>query len=180
MGSDDIISKHLLDIQENLRTLPKLELQISALAETTRDLGVVLRESVVELRAMDAATNAEMQALKQGLYQTNTGMAALSTIVTDLRSELSKRVEALEKQVQSLFSAILKFGDKTSKLDSRIQVLESRDDRKDIEISKEFIIQWNPWLKAIRWALTIIAGMLVTALAGALLWALIQSNGSTI
>jgi len=37
--------------------------------------------------------------------------------------------------------------------------------------------EWRPWLKGLKWGMTVIGGIVVTAFVVALIWALIQSGG---
>jgi chromosome segregation ATPase len=185
MTDEARISKQLDSIQDNLKVLPRLEAQVEVLASTTKDLSSALHTSTTELRARDTLQAEELSNLKLLVSQINAGIGGLSTTVADLKIELSRRVTDLEKQVKALFDTILRHGDRVSKLDERVTALEkSRNDCKrldaveaDTAAAKEFSIQWTPWLRGLKWALTIIGGILVTTLFGAIIWALIQSGG---
>lgn len=179
------ISRQLDSLQENLKVLPRLEAQVEVLAGTTHELSISLQANTTELRARDATQAEELSNLKLLVSQITAGLGGLSTTVADLKVELSKRVSDLEKQVKALFDTILRHGDRVSKLDDRVKALEtaSKDCKRidaieaEAAATKEFIINWTPWLKGLKWALTIVGGMLVTALFAAIIWALIQSGG---
>lgn len=181
----DHISRQLDSIHDNLKVLPRLEVQVETLTNTTKELGISLQTNTTELRNRDMAHTEELANLKLLVSQITAGLGGLSTTVADLKVELSARVSDLEKQVKALFDTILRHGDRVSKLDERIKALENapkdckRIDAIEAEVaaSKEFCINWTPWLKGLKWALTIAGGILVTAAVGAIIWAFIQSGG---
>lgn len=192
MADDDRLSRQLDSLQENLKVLPRLEAQVEVLAGTTHELSISLQANTTELRARDATQAEELSNLKLLVSQITAGLGGLSTTVADLKVELSKRVSDLEKQVKALFDTILRHGDRVSKLDDKVTGIAERvnaletapKDCKRIDaieaeakITKEFIINWTPWLKGLKWALTIAGGILVTAAVGAIIWAFIQSSG---
>ena len=185
MDDDIRISKQLDSIHENLKVLPKLEAQVENLALTTKELGSALQVSTAELRSRDIAHAEELSNLKLLVSQINLGLSGVSTTVSDLKLELLHRVSDLEKQVKALFDNMLRHGDRVGKLNDRVTAVETSIKKLEecsstaeiLAKLNEFINQWTPWLKALKWALTIAGGILVTAITGAIIWALIQSGG---
>lgn len=165
-----LVLVRLTEIAQDIREFPSLLARLEALTESTRQLEVALRETTRELRSRDE----EQQRALTDMSIKQSGFAnALNALHLEFerlqeeqekcptRLECPRKVQQLERQVEAVL-------DIQSKQNMRIRKLE--DDGGDV------IVEWLPWLKGIKWTLLIVLGVFVTALAVALLWAVVQSG----
>lgn len=129
---------------------------------------VTLRETTTELRARDEAQAKALDDLRVRMHEMLSGFTVLSNALQEFKSDMLRRVPAIESQVKATFDALMKTNDRVANLEERgTPGLE-----KHISEYRE----WVPWLKGWRWFTLILGVAIATAVVGAILWAVGQSG----
>lgn len=151
-----ILMAQLGRIEKSIESLPGLLVRLDILTESNHQLEVALRETTREINARSGEQQKAIEELRLRQSETIAAVAAISASLQELRSDLPRRVDAVEEK---------------HKTESEKQ--ESKLTKFDEELD-----EWRPWIKGLRWGITIIGGIIVTVLFTAIIWALIQSGGS--
>lgn len=145
-------------IERSIETLPGLLERVAALTDSTKQLEETLRTITTELRQRDEQQQRSIEDIRLRQSETMAAVAAVSATLQDLRT-IPQRVAALEQQFGTLANSLC---------DDEL--------RKRVDSQGADLQRWTPFLGALKWGVTVIGGIILTALTGALLWALIQSG----
>lgn len=103
-------------------------------------------------------------------------MDALNESTRKIDATLRESVRNLQTQDASHQKAIEEIRLQQSQMMSTLSALSARVNEFFADIPRRLtaVEEWLPWLKVIRWAATIVAGIVVTLFAGALVWLVVQ------
>jgi len=189
-----MIMSYLARIEHNIEPLPGLLARVEALTESTRQLEVALREqnreSVERGRAVDS--------LNLRVSELLAATSSLSGDFREYRQESTKRISAIERQVQAALDGVSVQNAGLRQMAVRIDAIETRQGdpefRTRLEACANEFAQWRPrlnqldaiantvheylpWWRGIKWAAGIAGGILVTLVVAGIFWAIIQSGG---
>jgi hypothetical protein len=148
-------------IERSIEALPSLLARLDALTESTRQLEAQWRETARELAGRDDTQQRSIADI--GLRQSEllAALTALSSTVQEQKAyqvDIGRRVVELERRISACGT--------NTELEAGVAGLQS-------EIS-----EWRPWWRGLKWAATILGGLVLTAIGGALLWALVKSGAA--
>lgn len=129
---------------------------------------VTLRETTAELRSRDEAQAKNLDDLRMRQHEILSGFTVLSNAFQELKGDMSRRVSLLESQVKASFDSVMKTNERVSDLEAR--------GTPSLEKHLHEYRNWEPWWRGWRWVSILAAGIAVTAVVVAVLWAVGQSG----
>lgn len=188
------IEKSIEALPAVVARLDALSERLGALTESTRQLEIAWRENVRDLSLRDAEQQRAIEELRLRVSEVLAGVAGMSATLQETRGTQAdglRRLVVVERQVAAAMDA-------HSQLNLRVRAAEERQGdpefRTRLTACAEEFAQWRPllaelagviatvreylpWWRGLKWALGIVGGLLLTALATGILWAIIQSGG---
>jgi len=155
LDSGQILMAQLGRIEKSIESLPGLLVRLDILTDSNHQLEVALRETNREITTRASEQQKAIEELRLRQSETMAAVAAISASLQEMRSDLPRRVDAVEEKHKV-------------EREKQANQLQDFDDELD---------EWRPWLKGLKWGMTVIGGIVVTAFVVALIWALIQSGG---
>lgn len=189
-----MIMSYLARIEHSIEPLPGLLARVEALTESTRQLEVALREQNREA----VERGREVAGLSMRVSELLAAVSGLSGDFREFRQEMLKRVGIVERQVQGALDGVSVQNAGLRQMTIRIEAIEARQGdpefRTRLTACADEFAQWRPllaevggllatvreylpWWRAIKWALGIAGGLLVTLIVAGVFWAIIQSGG---
>lgn len=155
LDSGQILMAQLGRIERSIEALPGLVAKLDVLAKSNHQLEVALREMTRENNIRSSEQQKSIEELRLRQSETIAAVAAISASLQEMRSDLPRRVDAVEEKHK----------------------VEREKQEKELQNFDDELDEWRPWLKGLKWGMTVIGGIVVTAFVVALIWALIQSGG---
>lgn len=152
--------------------------QLSAITTEVRRIPQILArlDSISEAQHRLESRDEEQGAAITDLKNRDHEFAASFTVLTNEIRQLTRDIDAVKQEVLPL-SILIRTVNTTS---LRVERLEAtaldKDRREQFDKVLSEIGEWRPLLKGLRWGLLIVGAMLVTAVFGAILWAMGQSG----
>jgi len=181
-------------IERSIESLPGLLARIEALTESTRQLEVALREQNREATERGRAVDS----LNIRVSEIIAAVSGMSSDFREFKQDMQKRVTAVERQAQAALDNVSVQNAGLRQMTIRIDTIESRQGDPEFRTrleacATEFsqwrpilaqvadvivtVQEWLPWWRAIKWAVGIAGGLLVTLIVAGIFWAIIQSGG---
>lgn len=172
LDSTALLLAQLGRIERSIETLPGLLARLDTLTESTRQLETALRETAADLRRRDDAQQKALDSVKTDVNGNRTAISVVSSEVRDLARAVQRLpIPQAMQDIRDLQARRAQQDDQLADLDTLVKATAARVDGLHQEIT-----QWNPWFKGLKWFALLVGGVFVTALAGALLWSLVQSG----
>jgi chromosome segregation ATPase len=203
MPPDELTTTKLLIAQmervsDQISGLPTVCAKLESVVGTTVDLEHRLREVASELRTRDEAQSKMIDDLREKWRELSgdfkgfgSKIEILQGLVSELKSDLGKRVTSLEQQVKATFDVQLRLSERMRELEAASGNPEFAEFRKTFEVLKKDVsllpemriqlkdlVELLPWMKAAKWVIVGLAVVIVGWL-GKVLIQLILTSGVT-
>mgnify|MGYP001091560726 CR=1 FL=1 len=162
-----LLAAQLERVSSQMENLPRVCAKLESVVDTTSDLEGRLREVTSELRTRDEAQGKMIDDLRERMRGVAADTRSLSEkigglqeTIGELKSDLNRRVLALEQQVKATFDTQLRLGERVRSLEAETgnpQFEEYRQTfavlKQDVSLLPEMrlqlkeILEFLPWMK---------------------------------
>ena len=183
-------------VSDQISGLPAVCAKLENVVGTTVDLEHRLREVATELRTRDEAQSKMIDDLREKVRELSGDfkgfggkIEVLQGLVSELKSDLGRRVTALEQQVKATFDTQLRLGERVRELEAASGNPEFVEFRKTFDALKQDVallpemrlqlkdlIEFLLWMKAAKWVIIGLA-VVVVGWLGKVLIQLILTSG---
>lgn len=115
--------------------------------------------------------------LTESTHQLEVALRETTREINARSSEQQKAIEELRLRQSETIAAVAAISASLQEMRSTNKT-EREKQEKELTKFDEELDEWRPWLKGLKWGMTIIGAFVVTVFIAALVWALIQSGGT--
>lgn len=164
------ISQDVRIVAADARLIPQVQAQMTILMEGYDRLEKYMQTNVAALQRRDSEQQALLDSLPLRIHENVASITILSSAIHDL-------------QRQHENYPLIEFSTLDNERGAQIEQLSTRQielSTRQIELTQRLdahdFVEWLPWLRGLRWLARIFVGFFVAAVAGSILWALVNSG----
>lgn len=157
------ISQDVRIVAADARLIPQVQAQMTILMEGYDRLEKYMQTNVAALQRRDSEQQALLDSLPLRIHENVASITILSSAIHDL-------------QRQHENYPLIEFSTLDNERGAQIEQLSTRQIEFTQRLDAHDFVEWLPWLRGLRWLARIFVGFFVAAVAGSILWALVNSG----